>query len=537
MTGRFNGYFFLLLPCSSCVFTTKRIHFFLTNLLQRRRDYINRKRWIALGLTLLFSCSALPAASAAYADMDYTHWAYSLVNHAERLGVIQGVGNNCMDPSGTLTWGQFLTLLSRTVAHKQYDANAQIYPWDTAGYMTVLEAGLLSAGDQLLVSPDGLDQPITRQDAALLLAEAIPDGDVLHPSASWLWYEDDGEQPDPEDVFSDWDEMDEVHQDAVAELYRLKIVSGKSDGSFGYADTIQRADGTVLLMRMLNQLEGSVYGEETDITVHFVDGNGASIGPDCLVSGPIGYALASYDSEISDAMPDDYTSADTSITYFSLASSDFTVVCRLKTEFERQQSAFWDLVDQGLASEEDYWSQDFWLIAPGGNSAKRTLLFDDSDKSRFANREEAEANMVTVTVPVWRLSNGKKVSGTASFSIHADLAQDVTEIFTEIYNDPEQFPICDVGGYSWRGDTATGEHNCGTAIDINSNQNYQVRDGAAMVGSHWTPGADPYSISPTGSVVRIFTEHGWTWGGTAWADSSDASYGYHDYMHFSYMGG
>src|SRR5699024_8769933 len=123
----------------------------------------------------------------------------------------------------------------------------------------------------------------------------------------------------------------------------------------------------------------------------------------------------------------------------------------------------------------------------GGNSRKHELLFDDASKSRFANRQEAEANMVTITVPVWRLSNGKKVSGNASFSIHADIAEDVKEIFTEIYNDPEQFPICDVGGYSWRGDTATGEHNCGTAIDLNSNQNYQVRDGVAMVGSHWTP--------------------------------------------------
>ena len=44
----------------------------------------------------------------------------------------------------------------------------------------------------------------------------------------------------------------------------------------------------------------------------------------------------------------------------------------------------------------------------------------------------------------------------------AALAEDVKEIFTEIYNDPERFPIHDVGGYAWRGDSATGEHNCGT---------------------------------------------------------------------------
>ena len=38
-------------------------------------------------------------------------------------------------------------------------------------------------------------------------------------------------------------------------------------------------------------------------------------------------------------------------------------------------------------------------------------------------------------------------------------------------------------------------------------------------------------------VVRIVAEHGSSWGGDAWEWDSDISYGYHDYMHFSYMGG
>ena len=118
----------------------------------------------------------------------------------------------------------------------------------------------------------------------------------------------------------------------------------------------------------------------------------------------------------------------------------------------------------------------------------------------------------------------------------AALAEDVKEIFTGIYNDPERFPIHDVGGYTWRGDSATGEHNCGTAIDINANENYQIRDGQVLAGSCWEPGSNAYSISPDSSVVRIFAEHGWSWGGDAWAYSSDDSEGYHDYMHFSYMG-
>ena len=98
-----------------------------------------------------------------------------------------------------------------------------------------------------------------------------------------------------------------------------------------------------------------------------------------------------------------------------------------------------------------------------------------------------------------------------------------------------QKPISDGGGYSWREGNSRSEHIQGTAIDLNVDSNYQVRDGVAIVGSGWTPGEDPYSITPGGSVVRIFAEHGWDWGGNAWAGHSDPSYGYHDYMHFSYF--
>ena len=206
------------------------------------------------------------------------------------------------------------------------------------------------------------------------------------------------------------------------------------------------------------------------------------------------------------------------------------------TGAEIQEEQFWEKVERGEAAYEDYYKQDFWLNFQGDNARKHILLFGDESKSRFASQEEAAAAMTTVTVPVWQLSGGEKVSSTLTLSVHAALAEDVKEIFTEIYNDPERFPIHDVGGYAWRGDSATGEHNCGTAIDINANENYQIRDGQVLAGSCWEPGSNAYSISPDSSVVRIFAEHGWSWGGDAWAYSSDDSEGYHDYMHFSYMG-
>ena len=174
------------------------------------------------------------------------------------------------------------------------------------------------------------------------------------------------------------------------------------------------------------------------------------------------------------------------------------------------------------------------LTALDSNADKRLLIYGDANQTRFSCREEAEAKMVKVTVPVWRLNRptGEKTPSQLSFSIHSALAEDMAAIFTEIFNDPERFPIYSIGGYAWRGDSSKSEHNLGTALDINYIENYQVSpEGSIYAGACWLPGENPWSIPPDGSVVRIFNAHGYTWGGNGWPDHTPK-----DYMHFSYLG-
>ena len=153
----------------------------------------------------------------------------------------------------------------------------------------------------------------------------------------------------------------------------------------------------------------------------------------------------------------------------------------------------------------------------------------------FTSAEEAKGYMTEVTVPVWKLkSDGSKYSAKVSLTVNSALASDVVNIFTEIYNSPEQFPIKDVGGYYWR-NTAGGrlsQHSYGTCIDINANENYYVEtNGTPIVGSFWKPYENPYSIPEDGIVVRTFAKYGWEWGGNCWGDSYAK-----DYMHFTYLG-
>lgn len=170
---------------------------------------------------------------------------------------------------------------------------------------------------------------------------------------------------------------------------------------------------------------------------------------------------------------------------------------------------------------------------PAELAAKEQRVFPGGQA--FTSQAEAAAHMKTVEVPVWVLrSNGTKTASKRSLTVNENLADDVVKIFTEIFNDPSQFPIKNAGGFSWR-NTAFGsvsQHSYGTCIDINYEENYySTASGTPITGKYWRPGEDPYSIPEDSIVVRTFAKYGWLWGGNAWGPN-----GNRDYMHFTYLG-
>ena len=490
-----------------------------------------------LSALLLTAALLLPAGAQAaprtFSDLPASHWAYDEMSQAVELGVITGYDDGSIHPDDTLTWGQYLVMLVRAFYPETYASLiANGVNWDQAGYWAALGEGLLLEGDFLPVTPETLAAPILRADAAVLLARVLPED--AHGYRGW-YYWDWGEPLPADEAFSDYAALGAPYQVALTRLYDAGIVYGRDDGTFGGGETIKRSDGSVLLIRVIDAEESSHYGEETTVTIHITDRQGDPLAPDQVVETEVGESVW-YLVDDEELLPryvclSDYEQVTT-------RKSEYTLVYRPFTRAENDQADFEEAVERGEASWDDYYDQPFWLWFQGENDQKCTLLFGDPAKRRYDNQTEAYAHMTTVTIPVWHLDRqGNKVPATTDLVINAAIAGDVVAIFTEIYNDPEQFPIHDVGGYSWRGDSATGEHNCGTAIDINAAENYQVRDGKAMVGSYWKPGEDPYSMPSDGSVVRIFAEHGWSWGGDAWAWDDDPNSGYHDYMHLSYMGG
>jgi hypothetical protein len=156
-------------------------------------------------------------------------------------------------------------------------------------------------------------------------------------------------------------------------------------------------------------------------------------------------------------------------------------------------------------------------------------IFGSKTRYGFKNAKAAKKYQKTVEVKVWKLVGGKKVRAKMWLTVNKEIADDVKLIFDEIYKGKEKFPVKEMGGFQIR-ESKTSEHNYGTAIDINPNENC-MKDGKKVVaGKFWKPGKNKYSIKQDGDVVKAFEKYGGRWGGDGWGDRKD-------YMHFSYFGG
>ena len=133
------------------------------------------KRWgrraLALGLCLAL---AAPAGAAVYPDLDESHWAYDQMDQARELGILSGGSGGTMDPDGTLTWGQFLTMVGRTFYRETYDAAPAGDNWADQGYQAALDAGVLEEDDFLPVSAQGLEAEVNRQSVAEVFYRVVP---------------------------------------------------------------------------------------------------------------------------------------------------------------------------------------------------------------------------------------------------------------------------------------------------------------------------------------------------------------------------
>lgn len=316
----------------------------------------------------------------------------------------------------------------------------------------------------------------------------------------------------------------------VVAAYELGLVSGRGNGYFDPDSSIERQDLCVMLYNILDaaQVDAPEIAGEACIEDYPDATTIKSYALDAVVT-MVDYAIVNGITDTADA---------TVLSPAGTATREQAVIManRFCETFAEEDAGVSDgsgavvLPDADSSSPSyDPWMEPGFTL-PQTEQEKMDLVYGPGGQ-KYQTAEEAEANMVEIAVPVWRLkSDGSKTTGTAYLQVNKNLAPIYEAIFEEIYNGDEQFPIKDVGCYSWR----TGEHSQGTAVDINWDENMEATinaDGSLTptTGSHWSPGEDPYSIPEGGDVYNAFTKYGFAWGGNAWSSKRD-------YMHFSYFG-
>ena len=313
----------------------------------------------------------------------------------------------------------------------------------------------------------------------------------------------------------------------VTAAYELGLISGRGDGYFDPDSSIERQDLCVMLYNILDatgvdapEIAGAACIEDYPDVLQIKD-----YALDAVVT-MVDYAVVNGISAENDSTllsPSGTATREQALIMANRFCDTFADKSENSADDEDSVS-----VPEADSSYDPWLDQDFTL--PQTEEEKMALVYGIGGE-QYQTAEEAEANMVEIAVPVWRLqSDGSKTTGTAYLQVNRNLAPIYEAIFEEIYNGDEQFTIKDVGCYSWR----TGEHSQGTAVDINWDENMEATinaDGSLTptTGSHWSPGEDPYSIPEGGDVYNAFTKYGFSWGGNAWSSKRD-------YMHFSYFG-
>lgn len=493
------------------------------------------RKWFLAALTAAALCCALLGTASAYTGVpDYFT---QEIQAADNSGIIPDLLKDA-NLSQNITRREFCHVIVAAYESRSSSGGSGWYdPWeDYSGWYWYFSAPKLTL-QKTTQLPD-----IYWEDDDIVGYYFDDDGDlwfVERDGTEWMYDEDDdwwSDWDDEEDQDDDWwndrDDEDEkpdtnrpsayfsdVNDSVIDKAHELGFVNGYEDGTFRPDNLITRQEMFKMMDSLLDKVryvsDMSLFKASAFLN-NYPDGASVADWAKPSTARLLYYGVTNGSGGLVDPSSQS-TRAQAIVMANRVLTNDLTPsTLPLKYPIVSDMGFYFN--SSGLVSDDWYsWTSHEEYIFDGG--------------PRYATQAETTPHIVSVKVPVWKLkSDGTKYASTATVQVHEKLQHIIWAVFNEIYNDPEQFPIADLGGYSWRGDTSNSEHKWGLAVDINSNANPQIWDGVVRVGTAWNPGVDPYSITPEGSVVRIFAKYGFTWGGDAWGEWN------RDYMHFSYLG-
>lgn len=158
------------------------------------------------------------------------HWGKSYIEKMNKAGVINGYEDGTFRPDGTVTKGEFATLIVNAL---KIDTTKAEGHWATE-FVNAAKAANLIADEIAVATEADLDTKITREEMASMVSKAAAYKKVAITDIQPV-------------VMSDFESIAEWAQDDVNNAVILGIISGFDDGTFRPKETATRAQAATML--------------------------------------------------------------------------------------------------------------------------------------------------------------------------------------------------------------------------------------------------------------------------------------------------
>lgn len=207
-----------------------------------RSGYRNDAVWAKVFSTGTYAAAVMKPVN--YRDVDNQELKKA-TNYLSTRGVVAGMGENIFGTYNTVTRAQFINFLMRMSGVEPQDAwrpasfqdQGEIPDWARGSIMQAAAMGIIAGDGQGYYNPNAT---ITRQDMLTMTYRAMGIFNMLPETFSLQWME-----------YTDWDQVSDYAAEAIQNLTKLKLVSGKGDGRLGPLEMATRAETAQLLYNIL----------------------------------------------------------------------------------------------------------------------------------------------------------------------------------------------------------------------------------------------------------------------------------------------
>lgn len=212
-------------------------------------------RCMALLLTAALLCALAPAyaGAAVFSDVPSGAWYASAVQELVNRGIMNGKGANTFAPNGTLTRGEFVTMLARTALSEgelgQYTyrgifSDVPQKHWANRYVNWASSAGVVGGVGNGKFEPE---KRLTRQDMAVMV--------VKYARATGL----DLPAVNGPKMFLDYRSISSYAADSVTKCQRAGVIDGYGDMTFRPKGVAKRSEAAVLYSRFLANAQSAGY--------------------------------------------------------------------------------------------------------------------------------------------------------------------------------------------------------------------------------------------------------------------------------------